>query len=99
MPGLGQVHDILAVESVFGYSRAGGGLLCPEAILVILEADRFSGLAHLAKLFAVLPGIAPGAVACGVADLVVSNRAFIKLCQFVFPPGTAIGVRVALCRC
>ena len=72
---LGHVHDLLAVEVIVGGGRDaadGGGLLRAQAVVVVREAHGCAGFAHGGQLASRLPGIAPRAVICGIANGVKS---------------------------
>ena len=44
------------MQSAFGCSSTGGGLLHAQAVFVVLKRHCFAGLAHLGQLLAVLEG-------------------------------------------
>ena len=94
----GHVPDVLAMQNILGDIGAGGGLLCPEAVFVVLEADGFASFAHLGQLSSMLTGVAPGAVVGWVADVVIGDANAVERCEHIPPVITAIGYAVNSCR-
>ena len=96
--GVGQVHNVLAVQGILG--RAGGGscFLHPQAILVVGEADRFAALAHALQLAPLGPGIGPSAITQRIANGVVGDCRTIDGRQLVLPVRIAIAVAVGFHR-
>ena len=99
------VHNVLSMQSVIGRlvtNAAGGvivvhaGLLGAQTVLIVLEGDLIIALlavlalVHTAHLTAADPGVVPGAVVGGIADLVIGNGLAIERSQLVLPVGVAV---------
>ena len=61
-----------------------------QTLGVVDNAGGGAGLAHLLELASVLPGIGPGTVAGGIANIVVRNRRAVVGGELVLPSGVTI---------
>ena len=98
---LGQMDDILAVESIFSDGRDWSCSACirdrflrPQAILIVLEIDfnRILTPTHMNKLPTMTPLISPSAIFSDVANIISINGHAIITGQLVFPGAVSIGV-------
>ena len=85
------MDDVLAVEGVVG-DHVIDGLPHAQALSVVNEGRGGAALAHLPELAAILPGVDPGAVAGGIANIVVGNRRAIVGRELVLPVAVAVGI-------
>ena len=91
MPAPADVDDVLAMQNVVG-DRSIHRFPYPQALGVVNKGGGGATLAHLLELTAVLPGVGPGAVAGGIANIVVGNRRAIVGRELVLPVAVAVGV-------
>ena len=88
---LGHVHDVLAMQNVVG-NHAVDRFPYPQTLCIVDEGSCGSALAHLLELAAILPGVGPGAVGQGIANIVVGNRRAIEGGELVLPVAIAVGI-------
>ena len=85
------MDDVLAMQNVVG-NHAVDRFPHAQALSVVNEGRGGTALAHLLELAAVLPGVGPGAVGQGIANIVVGNRRAVVGRELVLPVAVAVGV-------
>ena len=97
--GVGQVHNVLAVQAVLGNAcGARRRLLQAHAVFIIIEINRVAVLNHVLQLAALAPSVRPSVVLQRIADRVIGNGLAIERGQLILPVGVAVSVGVRMHR-
>lgn len=98
------MHNVLAMQGVAGRLVANvargviivhAGLLGAQSVFVVIVGDLIvAGFTKVPLMrsahLAAIPGVVPGAVVGGIADLVIGNGLAIERSQLVLPVGVAV---------
>ena len=97
--GVGQVHNVLAVQAVLSNARgARRRLLQPHAVFIVIEINRVAVLNHVLQLAALAPSVRPSAVLQRITNRVVGDALAIECGQLILPVGVAVSVGVRMHR-
>ena len=92
----GHMCNQLAMQCVIGrgsHTVLGHNLLRAQTVVVVLELDRRTVLAHLAQLSASASGVAPDTIIQRIADSVIGDALTVVRSQFILPVGITIAIR------